>query len=93
MKRFAVPILLLAVFFSLTTAASAREFFVSKQGDDIHDGLSMGQAFATIQKGVDALSPGDTLTIVADPHAEIVLESLFKVRAVPNSSTPTLPAL
>jgi hypothetical protein len=41
----------------------AAEYFVNKQGLDGNDGLSRENGFATIQKGVDALRSGDTLTI------------------------------
>jgi hypothetical protein len=41
----------------------ATEYFVDRKGSDAADGLTPGSAFASIQKGVDALSPGDTLTI------------------------------
>ena len=41
----------------------AAEYFVTKQGNDANNGTSRETAFLTIQKGVDALKPGDTLTI------------------------------
>ncbi len=51
----------------------ATEYFVSPQGDDGADGLSLATAFATIQRGVDALSAGDTLTIGPGEYYESVL--------------------
>lgn len=46
-------------------AAAATEYFVSLEGcDDTHDGRTRETAFASIQRGVDALDPGDTLTIL-----------------------------
>ncbi len=54
-----VACLLVLVF----PALGATEYFVSQEGDNANDGLSREQAFATIQRGVDALAPGDTLTI------------------------------
>lgn len=44
-------------------ALGATEYFVVGSGKDTNDGRSREQAFATIQRGVDALAPGDTLTI------------------------------
>jgi len=41
----------------------AVESFVDLKGSDSADGKTPATAFASIQKGVDALSPGDTLTI------------------------------
>jgi len=41
----------------------AAEYFVNRQGNDGNDGKSREKALATIQKGVDALQAGDTLTI------------------------------
>jgi hypothetical protein len=48
---------------ALAPAFGATEYFVGRGGDDTHDGRSREQAFATIQRGVEALAPGDTLTI------------------------------
>jgi len=52
--------------------ASAAEFFVSKEGLDANNGMSRAAAFQTIQKGVDALTPGDTLTIGPGEYFESV---------------------
>jgi len=54
------------------TAARAAEYFVSKRGKDTNDGLDRAAAFLTIQKGVEALKPGDTLTIAPGEYAENV---------------------
>lgn len=43
---------------------SAAEYFVSPNGNDTNDGLSPGSAFASVQRGVDRLEAGDTLTIL-----------------------------
>lgn len=48
----------------LLGAAHGAEYFVATQGDDTHDGTTRETAFATVQRGVDALAPGDTLTIL-----------------------------
>lgn len=46
-----------------TGVIHAAEYIVSCLGHDSHDGLSAQTALATIQKGLDLLKPGDTLTI------------------------------
>jgi len=56
----------------LSTTLHATEFFVNKQGLDSNAGMSREAAFLTIQKGVDALQPGDTLTIGRGEYAEAV---------------------
>ncbi len=43
---------------------AGTEYFVAVGGDDSTAGTSREAAFATIQRGVDALQPGDTLTIL-----------------------------
>ena len=48
------------------------EYFVTKQGDDANSGKRRDKAFLTIQKGVDALKPGDTLTIGRGEYFEAV---------------------
>ena len=50
----------------------AAEYFVSSQGSDASDGLSKNKAFLTIQKGLDALKTGDTLTIAPGEYFEHV---------------------
>lgn len=42
----------------------ATEYFLAVNGDDNNSGLSQTTAFATLQRGIDALQPGDTLTIL-----------------------------
>jgi len=56
----------------LSTTLHATEFFVNKQGRDSNAGTSREAGFLTIQKGVDALQPGDTLTIGRGEYAEAV---------------------
>jgi hypothetical protein len=58
--RFAAFILALCC---LLTSAHAAEYFVSTTGNDANDGLSAAKPMATIQKAVDLLQPGDTLTL------------------------------
>lgn len=53
-------------------ATAATEYFVSLEGDDSHDGTSPASSFRTIQHGVDALAPGDILTIAPGEYMEAV---------------------
>lgn len=59
-------------FLACISLGTAAEFFVSKKGNDGNDGKSVGTAFLSIQKGVDALKPGDVLTIGPGEYAEAV---------------------
>ena len=52
--------------------AWAAEHFVNKQGKDTNRGLGPEAAFLTIQRGVEALKPGDTLTIGPGEYLESV---------------------
>ena len=52
--------------------AVAAEHFVNKQGNDANNGSSRQTAFLTIQKGVDALKPGDTLAVGPGEYFENV---------------------
>ena len=72
MKSLALFILAIGQLFTGSTTPVAKEYFVSRQGNHQNNGSSMAQAFATIQKGVDALSPGDTLTIGPGEYRENV---------------------
>ena len=67
--RISLFLVMSAVFMGRPNAA---EYFVGKGGNDAHDGLSRERAFLTIQKGVDALQPGDTLTIAPGEYSEAV---------------------
>lgn len=58
--------------FLLIVSAHGADYFVGKGGDDQQDGRSRATAFRTIQKGVDALQPGDTLTIGPGEYHEAV---------------------
>ena len=53
-------------------AARAADWYVNLQGDDANDGRSRSRAFRTVQKGVDALQPGDTLHIGPGEYREAV---------------------
>jgi hypothetical protein len=43
---------------------SAVTYFVDPHGDDANDGRSAASPFLTMQKGVDALAPGETLLVM-----------------------------
>ncbi|MFA7158845.1 MAG: right-handed parallel beta-helix repeat-containing protein [Kiritimatiellia bacterium] len=66
-QRYCVPLLL-----GLAFQLPAAEYFVALDGDDARDGSSRSAAFRTIQKGVDALKPGDWLTIAPGEYFEAV---------------------
>jgi len=57
---------------TIAVSANAAEYFVNKQGDDGNHGQNREKAFATIQKGLDALKTGDTLTIGPGEYFEHV---------------------
>lgn len=63
---------LLAAAAVCTSVASSAEYFVNKKGRDSNNGASRATAFLTIQKGVNALKPGDTLTIGPGEYFENV---------------------
>ena len=52
--------------------ALGSEYFVNKQGSDANNGLTKDNAFLTIQKGLDTLKAGDTLTIGPGEYCEKV---------------------
>lgn len=50
-------------------------YFVSPSGDDTHDGVSLGTAWATIDNGDSLLYPGDTVYILAGTYPDSVILS------------------
>jgi hypothetical protein len=80
-KRFQLILMLPKIALSLVLSAllglpigtlGATEFFVSTKGNDSHAGTERATAFLTVQKGVDALQPGDTVTILPGEYLESV---------------------
>ncbi|WP_168442548.1 CBM96 family carbohydrate-binding protein [Pontiella desulfatans] len=53
-------------------AAHATDYYVATNGNDTANGKSVGNAFATIQKGIDEMSSGDTLYIRGGRYHEEV---------------------
>ncbi len=49
-----------------------KEWFVSVDGSDANDGLTLETAFSTVQKGLDQLQAGGTLTIGPGEYSEAV---------------------
>ncbi len=71
--RFALRYGLLSLV--CTLSSHAGEYFVSPRGSDAYDGSSLVQAFATIQRGVDVLEPGDVLTIAPGEYRESIFRN------------------
>jgi len=63
---------LIIMMFAALSLAGAAEYYVGKSGSDTNDGLGREKTFLTIRKGVDALKPGDTLTILPGEYFESV---------------------
>jgi hypothetical protein len=55
-----------------SSALHAADWYVSTKGNDAADGRSAAKAFATVQRGVKALAPGDTLHIAPGEYHEAV---------------------
>ena len=71
MTKMKKPLLLNALMLAClaSAAGSSSEYFVSRTGDDSASGASQAQAFRTVQRGLDALSSGDILTIGPGEYA------------------------
>jgi tetratricopeptide (TPR) repeat protein len=72
MKACLKFVLVFGTAFVLQAGAEGADYFVNKQGNDANNGAGRATAFRTIQKGVDALQPGDTLTIGPGEYFENV---------------------
>ena len=56
----------------LPAAVQGADYFVTRQGNDANRGADWATSFLTVQRGVDALKPGDTLTIGPGEYPENV---------------------
>ena len=72
MKMNRATAVLLGATIAFLSSVQAAEYFVNRQGADANNGTSRETAFLTIQKGVDALKAGDTLTIGSGEYFENV---------------------
>lgn len=70
--RFPLAAILSALIAFPAGSLVATEFFVSKKGNDVNTGTTREATFLTIQKGVNALQPGDTVTILPGEYFESV---------------------
>jgi hypothetical protein len=62
--------------FVIAMVAHATDYYVATNGNDTANGKSIGNAFATIQKGIDTMLASDTLYISGGRyHEEIAISS------------------
>ena len=61
----------LALFFLIFSPLSGKEYFTGTNGSDSNPGTE-NAPFKTIQKGVNVLQPGDTLTVLPGVYRENV---------------------
>ena len=54
-----------------------RKLYAAPGGNDANDGLSLATAFATLQRGAEALQPGDTLLVAPGNYAGICTRAEF----------------
>ena len=71
-KGLIVRSALAAAFAAIHSATFATDYYVTKQGNDTQTGTTRTAAWGTIQKGVDALQAGDSLTIGPGEYAESI---------------------
>jgi hypothetical protein len=93
--RARVPNLLAGAARALGGAAGGTDWFVTTNGSDSADGGSWTTAFATIQKGIDSASTGDTVTVGGGTYrvqATIALTNDVTVRSVGGAAATILDA-
>lgn len=68
--RKTLTFLALGYLLGVFSANGQVEYFLAVDGDDSRSGTSEAAAFGTLQKGLDALQPGDTLTILPGEYLD-----------------------
>ncbi len=63
---------LVALVLSVAASSNAANYYVATNGNDSASGQSVGNAFASIQKGLDTVSAGDTLHVRGGRYHETV---------------------
>ncbi|MFA7158055.1 MAG: right-handed parallel beta-helix repeat-containing protein [Kiritimatiellia bacterium] len=88
----------------LAEAAAGTNYFVSLTGSDTNSGLDRSTAFRTVQRGVDALCAGDTLSIapgeylgsvcrtnLGGPNAETIIRAAIPGTVILRGDIPAPP--
>jgi len=83
--------LIWALLMTASRAARPAEYFVGKRGLDSNEGLRREAPFATIQRGMTALKPGDTLTIGPGEYFESIESRFTGDRAKPTVIRAEIP--
>lgn len=91
LQRSLLLLMIAAGSFVGLSDVTARDYFVSATGNDASNGQGRETAFATIQKGVNALSPGDTLHIGPGEYREFVEREKFGDPAQPTTIRAEIP--
>ena len=65
-----IIVVFVVVWGLMSGAAWGATYYVDANGDDSSDGLSLANAFATIQKAANVVKPGDTVNIRAGTYTE-----------------------
>ena len=63
MRKF-LPVFILIFIFSIKPALSQHIYYVSKNGKDSNNGLSINNAFSTLQKAANIVSAGDSVIVL-----------------------------
>lgn len=72
MKRKLVAVVIISILLSLCPLVGAADYYVDPNGSDDANGLSWDTAFATIQKGLDTASNGDTIDVNVGTYYEAI---------------------
>lgn len=78
---------------SVSNAAGPTTYYISPQGHDSNDGLSVQNPFVTIQKGVDAAMPGDSIMLLDGTYLQDVRTRRNGTEASPITVTGSTAAI
>ena len=68
MRNKLLPVFIIIIIFLIKPVFSQHTYYVSKNGKDSNNGLSISNSFLTLQKAANMVSTGDSVIVKVDSN-------------------------